>query len=272
MDSIKERVKKTISQYNMFKFDSKIALGVSGGKDSLGLLKTLAEIEKDRPKVELVAISIDEGIKGYREEALEISKDACKKIGVDLHIVSFRNLFGLTMEKIASELDDLTPCAYCGILRRRALNETAKMINADRLATAHNLDDMVQTIFLNILRGDIIRFSMMTPGGVDSLHFVRRVKPYCQIPENESTFYAYLSGFDLQSTPCPYSTEAMRNDIRSFLNKMELKRPGTKYSIFNTALKLQKNISNLKMNNCRICGEPTRDKICRVCQILNKFQ
>ena len=48
-EAIKERVKKTISQYNMFKFDSKIALGVSGGKDSLGLLKTLAEIEKDRP-------------------------------------------------------------------------------------------------------------------------------------------------------------------------------------------------------------------------------
>ena len=71
----------------------------------------------------------------------------------------------------------------------------------------------------------------MTPGGVDSLHFVRRVKPYCQIPENESTFYAYLSGFDLQCTPCPYSTEAMRNDIRSFLNKMELKRPGTKFSV-----------------------------------------
>jgi uncharacterized protein (TIGR00269 family) len=272
MDSIKERVKKTISQYNMLEFDSKIAIGVSGGKDSVGLLKILAEIEKERPRAELVAISVDEGIRGYREEALRIAKNVCSKIGVDLHIVSFRDLFGITMEKIALELDDLTPCSYCGVLRRRALNETAKMINADTIATAHNLDDVVQTILLNFLRGDTIRFSMMAPGGLDSPIFVRRVKPYCQIPENESTFYSYLSGFDIQSISCPYSTEAMRNDIRSFLNMMESKRPGTKFSILRTASKLSFNLPDFKMNDCVICGEPTRNEVCRVCEILSKFQ
>ncbi len=253
----------------MFKFDSRIAIGVSGGKDSLGLLHILSEIEGKYPKAELIAITIDEGVKGYRDEALSLAMKACQQRGIEHLVLSFEDLFHLSMDEVASKPRELIPCSYCGVLRRRALNEAARRVDADRLATAHNLDDMAQTALLNVLRGDMNRLGMMNPGGKTLPGFVRRVKPYCEVPERESTLYAYLVGFEFQSLPCPYAAEAMRTDIRGFLNRMEVKRPGTKFIVYRTALKLIPKIRGVEVRGrCSVCGEPTPNRICRVCQMI----
>jgi len=272
IDSIKERVERTIARHDMLEHDSRIAIGVSGGKDSLGLLHVLTEIEQDFPNSELVAVSIDEGVECYRDEALSIARKACKDLDVEHVVLSFEDLFGLSIDDVASEPRELTPCSYCGVLRRRALNEGAKMVGADRLATAHNLDDMAQTALLNVLRGDINRLYMMSPGGKCLPGFVRRIKPYAEVPERESTLYAYLKGFDFQLKPCPHASDAMRNDMRSFLNRMELKRPGTKFIVYRTALKMSPQRDKLEFKGrCERCGEPTTGKICRTCQMLDEF-
>ncbi len=255
----------------MLRFDSRVAVGVSGGKDSLGLLNMLKDIEEKYPRSELVAVSIDEGVSGYRDEAIAIASEVCGHLGVEHHVLSFHDLFGVTMDGIASEPRELSPCSYCGVLRRRALNEAARRIDADRLATAHNLDDMAQTALLNVLRGDTNRLALMHPGGSELHGFVRRVKPYCEIPERESTLYAFLMDFRFQELPCLYAQQAMRNDVRGFLNRMEEKRPGTKFIIYNTALKLiPKSKGTMTADRCQKCGEPTRSETCRVCQILKE--
>lgn len=265
-------MERTISRFDMFEHDSRIAVGVSGGKDSLGLLHILAGIESKYPRAELVAVSVDEGVGGYRDEAISIATEACGRLGVEHHILSFKDLFGLTMDEIDSKPRGLSPCSYCGVLRRRALNEAARGLGADRLATAHNLDDMAQTVLLNILRGDLNRLALMHPGGGDLPGFVRRVKPYCMVPERESALYAYLEGFRFQELPCPYASEAMRNDIRGFLNRMEVKRPGTKFIVYRTALKLIPDLKGVGVaGNCKTCGEPTRGETCRVCQMLDEL-
>jgi uncharacterized protein (TIGR00269 family) len=272
-ESIRERVERTISRFDMFEHDSRIAVGVSGGKDSLGLLHILAEIEERFPRSELIAVSIDEGVKDYRDEAIAIANEFCERLGVEHCVLSFEDLFGLTMDGIASELRELTPCSYCGVLRRRALNEAAMNLEADRLATAHNLDDMAQTALLNIMRGDLNRLANMDPGGMSHPGFVRRVKPYCEVPERESALYAYLEGFRFQELPCPYAREAMRNDIRGFINGMEAKRPGTKFIVYRTALRLIPNVGERDVaGQCSVCGEPTTGKICRVCQMLEELR
>jgi uncharacterized protein (TIGR00269 family) len=271
--SIKERVERTISRHDMFDHDSRIALGVSGGKDSLGLLRILADIEEKFPRADLIAVSVDEGISGYRDEALEIAKEACRLLGVEHRILSFEGLFGLTMDSVSSEPRELSPCSYCGVLRRRALNEAARRLDADRLATAHNLDDVAQTALLNVMRGDLNRLALMHPGGSSLPGFVRRVKPYCEVPERESALYAYLEGFRFQELPCPYASEAMRNDIRGFLNRMEEKRPGTKFIVYRTAIKLIPELGHAGVaGRCRRCGEPTTGETCRVCQILDELR
>lgn len=271
--SIEQKVRKTISRYEMFEQNSRIAIGVSGGKDSLSLLHIMAKIEKEFPKASLVAITVDEGIRNYREEAVTLAKEAAESLSIEHLVVSFKELFGYSLDQIVKKTKDgpLTPCSYCGVLRRRALNNTAKTTRADRLATAHNLDDMAQTVLLNVLRGDNRRLTLSVPK-VASLNdlFVARVKPYCEIPERESTLYAYLSGIEFQSRPCPYAPSSMRTDMRDFLDRMEVKRPGTKSIVFSSVAKLlpQREHEERVLGFCRRCGEPTTQELCRTCTIL----
>ncbi len=260
----------------MFEYDSRIAVAVSGGKDSLNLLYLLNDIEEQFPRAELIAISIDEGIEGYRDEALKFASEACRRLRIEHHITSFKELYGFTLDEIAERhVGEVTTCTYCGVLRRRALNTAAREVGADRLATAHNLDDMAQTALLNLLRGDIRRMRLMHPAGFSLKGFVRRVKPYCEIPERESTLLAYIRGFDFQTKPCPYAEEAMRTDIRRFLNYMETRRPGTKFIVYRTALRIVESLGTLEEavgGVCRLCGEPTTGEVCRVCQLLGELE
>jgi cytoplasmic tRNA 2-thiolation protein 1 len=248
---------------------SRIAVGVRGGKDSLTLLHILREIEEETHGSELIAITVDEGIKGYRDEAIGIVERMCRAMGVEWHLIRFRDLFGSTMDEVASWDRILGACSFCGVLRRRALNEAAKQVNADRLATGHTLDDMAQSVLLNLLRGDLGKMANLDPGGYTSHGFVRRIKPLCEVPERETTLYAYIQGFELQSETCPYAGEAMRNDARAFLTSMEAKRPGVLFTIYNTALKLIPETTNTQtMKLCKKCGEPSTGETCRVCQLL----
>jgi uncharacterized protein (TIGR00269 family) len=144
-------------------------------------------------------------------------------------------------------------------------------VDADRLATGHTLDDMAQSALLNLLRGDLSKMASLDPGGFTSPGFIRRIKPLCEVPERETAFYAYLQGFELQSTPCPYAGEAMRSDARAFLNEMEAKRPGTLFTTYNTGLRLiPATTNNETMKTCKICGEPSTGDVCRVCQLIDK--
>ncbi|MDP6458063.1 MAG: TIGR00269 family protein [Candidatus Bathyarchaeota archaeon] len=267
--TIKEKVRHTIARHDMLEYDSRIALGLSGGKDSIALLEILHTLQQAHPRSTLIAISIDEGVGDYRDEALRLATQATKRLGVEHHLTSFKKLFGYSMDEISAIPKEFNACTYCGVLRRRALNTAAQDIDSDRLATAHNLDDMAQTALLNILRGDTNRLSQIDPGGHNLPGFVRRIKPFAEIPEKESTLYAYLTGIQFQAIPCPYADESMRNDARGILNRLEYKRPGTKHTIYRTALKISPNFQTRKpLTNCSTCGEPSSDHLCRACQLI----
>lgn len=279
VESIESKVRAVISKYHMFDFDDRIAVGVSGGKDSLSLLHILAKTEHAHPLASLVAVTVDEGIKGYRDEALAIAAANCKKLGIEHHVVSFKELFGLTLDEIISrgrQKRALTSCAYCGVLRRRALNLAARDVCADKVATAHTLDDEVQTGLMNIFRGDLMRLAREKPV-TDEVHprLVRKVKPFCEVPEKESTLYAYVKKIRFQATPCPYASEALRNDIRTMLNRVEEKHAGTKFAVFKSLEGLRPALDELAQKGdfkeCVECGEPASAGLCRVCELLGHF-
>jgi uncharacterized protein (TIGR00269 family) len=281
-ESIEDKTRATIAKYKMFKFDDRIAVAVSGGKDSVSLLNVLAKTERKYPKAKLVAITVDEGIKGYRDEALKIAAENCEKLGVEHVIVSFKELYGYTLDQMVRRLersgnDGPSPCAFCGVMRRKALNVAARSIKADKLATAHTLDDETQTILLNIFHGDVLRIAKEKPV-TDEVHpkLVQRIKPFCEIPEKETALYAYVKGVKFQSKPCPYASEALRNDARMMLNRMEEKHPGIKFTIFKSIERIRPGLEEMAkkegLRECIECGEPTTDNVCRTCQMRKQLK
>ncbi|MGD9382148.1 MAG: tRNA 2-thiocytidine biosynthesis TtcA family protein, partial [Candidatus Thorarchaeota archaeon] len=138
-----QRVRRTINREKMLREDDRIAVAVSGGKDSTVLLDALFRIEQNFPNVELVPITIDEGIRGYRDKALEAAKDLTSNLGLKLEVRNFSSLFGQSLDEIVTGRGEnsVGACSYCGVLRRRAINTTAKELAADVVVTGHNLDD-----------------------------------------------------------------------------------------------------------------------------------
>jgi len=278
--ALEKQTRRTISRHNMLERDDRIAVAVSGGKDSLSLLYILREVEKDFPSAQLEAVAVDEGIAGYREEALTFAERGCRTLGIALTKVSFKELYGLTLDEIAGKIGgvegELTPCSYCGVLRRRALNEAARRVGATKLATAHNLDDESQTILLNLIHGGILRVLRAGPRFTPSHpKFVPRVKPLCETLESELALYAYLRGIEFQTIRCPYASEALRNDARNFLNNLELKHAGSKYTIYRSIERLRpllRTTAETELKECQSCGEPTTTEICEVCRMLEKLQ
>jgi uncharacterized protein (TIGR00269 family) len=279
--SIESKVRGTISKYEMFEPKDKIMVAVSGGKDSVTLLHILTKIEKAFPDAALSAVTVDEGIKGYRDEALRVAKKNCQKLGVEHVVTSFKEMYGYTLDEIVIMIRNrkkkgLTPCSYCGVLRRRALNTAAREAGVDKLATAHSLDDETQTMLLNIIHGDALRIARAKPV-LTVIHpkLVQRVKPVCEVPEKEIAFYAYLRRIEFQSIPCPYAQTALRNDVRTMLNRLEEKHAGTKFAVFRSMERirpaLEKMAEEAKLQNCRICGEPTVGELCKPCQMLQEL-
>jgi uncharacterized protein (TIGR00269 family) len=279
--TVEERVRKTVAKYEMLGPKDRIMVAVSGGKDSVTLLHILAKIERIFPDVHICAGTVDEGIRGYRDEALEIAKKNCQKLGIEHVVTSFKELFGYTMDEIVELTQEkgetgLLPCSYCGVLRRKALNAMAREAGADKLVVAHSLDDETQTMLLNVIHGDPLRIARSKPV-LDVVHpnFVQRVKPLCMVPEKEVVLYAYLKGIEFQSITCPYAQTALRNDIRNMLTQMEYKHAGTLFTVFHSIEKIRPALeaatTEVKLQDCRLCGEPTVGDLCRACQMLQEL-
>jgi uncharacterized protein (TIGR00269 family) len=275
--SIEDKVRATIAKYDMFKLDDKIMVAVSGGKDSITLLYILAKIEKNFPKARLCAVTVDEGIEGYRDEALNFATENCRKLGVEHVLISFKDLYGVKLDELVQIIRDkkngITPCAYCGVLRRRALNLAARKAGVNKLATAHNLDDEAQTIMLNMIRGEALRLARVKPV-LNERHpkFVQRVKPFTEVPEREIAFYAYLRKIKFQGVPCPYASTALRSDLRTMLNRLEEKHAGIKFTLLKSAEKIRPALERIteksKLHSCKICEEPTIGDVCKTCKML----
>jgi len=252
-----------------------VAIGVSGGKDSLSLLSILKKILKKNNHNDIIAITIDEGIDGYRDESIQIVKDHCKKIDVPLNIFSYRDLFGYTMDEsiLHRPSKKLSSCSMCGTFRRRALDIAAKSVNADVVATAHNLDDHIQTFMINLLSGDINRIGWMFPSPLIYDDGLKKIKPFVELYENEIVFYAFQSEIEFQAEQCPYMNESIRSDYREFFNELEKSHPGIKYNCFNAVNKLSKIIKNSEQNikskkTCLKCGNLCNGEVCSVCKTI----
>ncbi len=271
-----KRVKKDIKKQGKINKKTKIAVAVSGGKDSAVALYITHKIFSIRPDVEIIAITVDEGIKGYRDKSISYAKKISEKLGVNLHIVTFNDLIGKTMDEVAEIDKELNECSFCGVFRRFCLNTTAKKLNVDKLVTGHNLDDMAQSILMNFVKADIKKLARLGPHKRIQPGLVPRILPLRTIPEKENAMYAILNEIDFYSANCPYSKKALRGEFRDIIDELEYHDPGSRHSIFNSYEEIKdlllKKYPPADLNKCKICKEPTSQKMCKVCILKEKIK
>ncbi|KAM9907621.1 hypothetical protein OXX79_000847 [Metschnikowia pulcherrima] len=220
-------IHNTITAAGLFHPGEKVAIGASGGKDSTvlaSILKTLNE--RYNYGLKLVLLSIDEGIKGYRDDSLATVKRNQQQYEMELEIVSYKELYNWSMDEIVSCAGIRSSCTYCGVLRRQALDRGAAKLGIHHVVTGHNADDMAETVLMNILRGDTARLeSSCTILTQSAGSPIKRSKPFKYTYQKEIVLYAHYKKLDYFSTECTYAPEAFRGTARELLKGLGTIRP-----------------------------------------------
>ncbi|ABK76705.1 ATPase of the PP-loop superfamily [Cenarchaeum symbiosum A] len=249
----------------------RVAVGVSGGKDSLVLLHILEQMSQ-KWGFELEAVTIDEGIPGYRDEALSIVEEYCGSLGVAHRVYAYKDLFDMTLDEALNMRGEnsQTSCSICGTLRRRAMDHAIHDTGADVLATAHNLDDTLQTFLINMISGDTDRIAWMDPD--TSSNELRKIKPFCEIYESEIVFYAFANKIPFQAESCPHMDEGIRTELRIFLNSLEESHSGAKNSLYRSVMKVTEALRpevHKERQQCPGCGNSCTGGVCSVCRTIS---
>ncbi|OIO25060.1 TIGR00269 family protein [Candidatus Micrarchaeota archaeon CG1_02_55_22] len=270
-----DRVRKANKEFKLLRRGDVIAVGVSGGKDSAAMLFVLKKLADEIGEITLKPILIDEGIAGYRDKSEKKARQLCEKLGLELHVVAYKDLYDKSMDEIIAVRDKTrendaargeNACTYCGVFRKQALNKASRGMGANKLAIGHNADDVGQTLLINLLRGETSRNEADTEEVPEG--FVKRIKPLIYNLERECALYCLLQDLPFHRAECPYSKEAFRGKVKTFLNEAENERPGVKFSILNSALSMpNKTEKKGERVQCAECGEPCNNKVCRTCQL-----
>jgi uncharacterized protein (TIGR00269 family) len=275
IEFVERRVKKDIKKQGKTTDNATIGIALSGGKDSTVALHLMHEIFSKRPNLTLYAITVDEGIDGYRNQSLPVAQRNCKKLGIEHHVISFEDSIGKTMDKIASLHDELGECSYCGVFRRFCLNTKTKELGVNKLVTGHNLDDMAQSILMNFTNGDMQKLARLGPHTRIQPGLVPRMLPLRTIPEKEIMLYAIVKSIEFHNAECPYSMRALRGSFRQIIDTLEDSTPGTRHSILNSYESIKELLLEqypaTKLNTCPTCGEPTSQRICKTCLLKKRI-
>jgi uncharacterized protein (TIGR00269 family) len=273
IEDFERKAERTILWERMAADGDRVAVAVSGGKDSTALLHVLNRILEGRD-IELLAITVDEGIEGYRDDTIMSARRITKDLGIEHEIVSFSDEYGFDLDQIV-EGNDAAPCTYCGVFRKSALNRAAKRLGATKVAVGHNLDDEVQSIMMNYMKGDIERLMRFRPRRIQQ-GLIPRIKPLREIPEKEIALYCMVNGIFTESRECPYAHLSLRADVRDMMNRLENLYPGIKHSSLKGFERFLERAGSqwtqMDLASCTVCGEPCVKDVCKTCELLGKLK
>ncbi len=212
MQKMLSHLRRCVDEYRMIQAGDRIAVGVSGGKDSLVLLRTLAELRRFYPvPFEVVAITLDMGYEGT--DFSSIAK-LCEEIGVE-YIVKPTNI----KEVVFDIRNEKNPCALCAKLRRGSLNDAAKEYGCNKVALGHHFDDAVETFMLSLFyEGRLSCFLPVTYLDRTDLYVIR---PMLYMTEREVINFANRQQLPICKSGCPVDKETKREDIKNLIRSLE---------------------------------------------------
>ncbi len=216
-------IRKAVDNYNMIEEGDKIAVGLSGGKDSITLLMGLKALQRFYPKkFDLIAISINPGFEFFNSDFL---KSTCKKIGVEYieeqsHIKEI--VFDIRKEK--------NPCSLCANLRRGILNTTAIREGCTKIALGHNEDDVLETFFLNLLYGGNI--NTFAPISYMDRSKITLIRPLIYAPEKSIKTFVKKNNIAVMPKCCPMDGISKREDMKKLISDFQKEIPDVKANIY----------------------------------------
>lgn len=241
--------RRAVEDYDMISDGDKIAIGLSGGKDSVALVCALSALKKFYPKkFEIEVISMDPGFykAGYgNEEEIKASfsllGDMCKQLGVNF------TLFETEIAKIIFDVrKEKNPCSLCARMRRGALHTHAKELGCNKIALGHHFDDAVETFMMNLFNEG--RIGCFSPVTYLSRMDITMIRPLVYAPEKDIRYFVNHSNLPILKSPCPADKSTDREKIKQMLSSLDKENKGIKYRIFGA-------MQRAGVDGYRICEE-----------------
>lgn len=220
--------RQALDDFNMIEEGDKIAIGISGGKDSLALLYSLAGLRNFYPKkFEVIALSVD---LGYGDFDLSNIKELCDSLNVEFHVIK-TEIADIVKEKVTQG----TYCAMCAKLRKGALNSYAKEHGCNKVAYAHHQDDLIETMMLSLLyEGQFFSFA---PSMYYKEADITVIRPLIYISEAEIIGFKNKYELPCVKNPCPHDGITRREYVKNLVRQINLENPGAKKKMFNAIMK-----------------------------------
>ena len=234
LQRVLSEVRKAVDDYHMIAEGDKIAVGISGGKDSLTLLYALSSLRRFYPHpFDLVAVTVDLGFANL--DLTEIKK-LCEKLEVPYTVV--KTQIG---QIVFEERQENNPCALCAKMRKGALNEAMKQLGCNKIAYAHHMDDVVETMMLSLLyEGRFHTFSPVTYLDDTGLTVIR---PLIYMKEADVIGFVRKYEVPVVKSPCPADGHTKREYVKQLLKQLNTENPGVKQRMFTA---IQNGCDNLK--------------------------
>lgn len=223
MQHILSKMRKAIEDYNMIDEGDKIAVCLSGGKDSITMLNGLKALQRFYPKhFDLIAITVNPGFENFNKDILQKN---CDEIGVPLFIEDTQ-----IKEIVFDVRKEKNPCSLCANLRRGALNTVAKREGCNKIALGHNEDDVLETFFLNLLYGGNI--STFAPTAYMDRSKITLIRPLIYAPERCIKTFVKKNGIEVMLKCCPMDGVSKREDMKNLIWEFQKKIPNVKANIY----------------------------------------
>lgn len=221
--------RRAIDDYHMIQAGDKIAVGISGGKDSLTLLYALHGLKRFYPEsFDIHAVTVD---LGFGNQNFDQIKALCEKLDVPYTIIKTE-----IAEIIFEQRKETNPCSLCAKMRKGALNEAMKAVGCNKIAYAHHKDDIIETFLMSLIyEGRIHTFSPITY--LDRMD-VTVIRPLMYMKEVDVIGFVNKYQLPVAKSPCPVDGYTKREYIKQLLSKLNQENPGVKERMF-TAIKNQ---------------------------------
>jgi tRNA(Ile)-lysidine synthase TilS/MesJ len=215
--------RQAVDAYEMIEEGDKIAIGISGGKDSLTLLYALVHLQKFYPKhFDLVAITVDLGYDGFD---LSETKNLCKELEISYHVIPTQIGAIVNDEAVKG-----SACALCARLRKGAFNDAAKNLGCNKVAYGHHMDDAIETMMMALLfEGRFCSFWPVTPLEKSELTVIR---PLIYVPEADVRGFEHKFSLPVAKNKCPLEDTTKRAYIKSLIDQLKKDHPGVRKRLF----------------------------------------